>query len=367
MSRIYALLVPSYEAHGIVRDMLNLAEGLMARGDTVDLVVVRGDGEVSSPRPAGMGLVSLRVEPDEPPARPLAQYLRAERPHTLFSTTHGVNLAAISARQRIELPMRLVVSVRRTVSEIVKAKPGQAQRLRRQFNARYPLADCIHAVSDGVANDLARVTGLPRKRIAVVPEPVVTPAFLRRIQAPIDHPWFAAAAPPVVLAMGRLLPRRNFGGLIRAFAKIHARRPMRLIILGEGRARPRLENLARELGVAHHIALPGFLANPFAYLREAAVLAAFAGQARQTRLVIGAMACATPVGMIGTRGFRPAVHDSLNLVPRVPAGDDSALSSAIESMMTEPPTQAALRAGADPFTSAHYLERMMSLLDGDAV
>ncbi|MGB5494721.1 MAG: glycosyltransferase, partial [Sedimenticolaceae bacterium] len=78
-------------------------------------------------------------------------------------------------------------------------------------------------------------------------------------------------AVPVILGAGRLTEQKDFATLLRAFARMQALRPVRLVILGEGRLRGELERLADELGVGDRVALPGFTTNPYAWLARAAL------------------------------------------------------------------------------------------------
>jgi glycosyltransferase involved in cell wall biosynthesis len=98
----------------------------------------------------------------------------------------------------------------------------------------YPRADTIIAISNGIADDVAHVTGLPRERIATIYNPVITPELQEKARAPLDHPWFTPGSPPVLLGVGRLVVQKDFPTLIKAFARVRAVRPTRLIILGEG-------------------------------------------------------------------------------------------------------------------------------------
>src|SRR5690606_14177949 len=56
-----------------------------------------------------------------------------------------------------------------------------------------------------------------------------------------DHPWLAAGEPPVILAVGRLEAQKDYPTLLRAFAKLRAIRPARLVILGEGSLREKIQ------------------------------------------------------------------------------------------------------------------------------
>ena len=79
---------------------------------------------------------------------------------------------------------------------------------------------------------------------------------LGREPAPLPAP------PPIVLGLGRLIEEKGFDVLLRAWPQVIAALPeARLLIAGDGPARPALERLAAELGVAARVefvgALPG--------------------------------------------------------------------------------------------------------------
>jgi glycosyltransferase involved in cell wall biosynthesis len=66
------------------------------------------------------------------------------------------------------------------------------------------------------------------------------------------------AAPPTVLAVGRLDPRKGHGLLVEALGRLTAEgTEARVVIVGEGPERATLERLARELGVNDRLSLPG--------------------------------------------------------------------------------------------------------------
>jgi glycosyltransferase involved in cell wall biosynthesis len=141
----------------------------------------------------------------------------------------------------------------------------------------YGLADAIVAVSDGVGDDVAAFTGLPRERIQTIYNPVVPDDVDQLAAEPVNHPWFLAGAAPVVLGAGRLHQQKDFPTLVRAFARVRKERPVRLVIFGESEhgdtdsQREALMKVAGELGVAEDVSLPGWTANLFAYMARAAV------------------------------------------------------------------------------------------------
>jgi len=185
------------------------------------------------------------------------------------------------------------------------------------------------AVSRGVADDLARLTGLPREKIQVIYNPVVTPELFVKAEEPLGHPWFAAGEPPVILGVGRLHEAKDFQTLIRAFALVRKKRVARLVILGEGEERPKLEALVRELGLEEEVALPGFVDNPFKYMKRAGVFVLSSQWEGFGNVLVEAMACGTPVVSTACPSGPEEILENGRWGRLVSVGDVDALAEAI--------------------------------------
>ena len=139
---------------------------------------------------------------------------------------------------------------------------------------------------------------------------------------------------PFFLASSRFVPRKNVGGLLRAYGRYRAaeaaagRAPWRLVVLGDGPERPALGALAERAG---GVTLAGF--------RQAEELPAYYGLAGafvhaplvdQWGLVVNeAMASGLPVAVSDRAGCaRDLVHDGDNGVRFDPA-DEGALAQAL--------------------------------------
>jgi len=252
-----ALFLPSLRGGGAERVMLNLAEGFAQRGFCVDLVLAKAEGPYLKDVSKEVRVVDLKASRVIKSLPSLVRYLRSEKPDAMLSAMGHANIVAVWARSLAMVSTRVVVSEHGNLTLSVQNAPTKRRRfmpwLMRFF---YPRANGIIAVSKGVADDLAGVIGLPRKRITVIYNPVVTPELLQKAQEPIDHPWFRPGEPPVILGVGRLTRQKDFPTLIRAFALVQKKRPARLMILGEGEERPKLEALVRELGLENGLWMP---------------------------------------------------------------------------------------------------------------
>jgi len=240
------------------------------------------------------------------------------------------NLVAVWAKLLSGSPTRLIVSEHNTLSQETQNDDKWRTRLLPQLIRRsYPRADGIVAVSRGVADDLARTAGLCRRSIDVVYNPVVTPKLKREMEAPVSHPWFRRGEPPVVLGVGRLSRQKDFPTLVHAFAAVRRHRPARLMILGEGPERSRLENLIVELGIGEDVALPGWVAGAPSYMAHAATFVLSSRWEGLPTVIIEALYAGVPVVATDCPSGPSEILDGGRHGELIPVGDRGALANAI--------------------------------------
>lgn len=290
-----AIFLPSLEGGGAERAMSKLAVGFANRGISVDLVLARKIGPYLQQVPATVRVVNLDSHRVIASIPRLVRYLRKEKPACLISALSHANVVAIFSHLLAMSPAKLVVSER--------APPFQAQSnakfLRDQLlpfliRTLYNYADHVIAISHGVANQLA-ILGVAHNKVAVIYNPVVDDTLLDRAKENVDHPWFVPHAPPVIVAAGRLAKEKDFQTLIRAFSLVRRTREVRLMILGEGENRTELHNLAQELGVADDVSLPGFVENPYKYMKRAKAFTLSSLFEGFSNVLVEAMACGVPI------------------------------------------------------------------------
>jgi glycosyltransferase involved in cell wall biosynthesis len=132
-----------------------------------------------------------------------------------------------------------------------------------------------------------------RSRISIVPNPV----DLERIQSlALDSRELLPLPPhiPMILAVGRLSPQKDFATLLRAFSEVRRMRDAVLVILGEGDERHALSKLASDLKVSDSVMMPGFVANPFVYMKRAAVFVLSSRYEGLPNVLLHAVALGTP-------------------------------------------------------------------------
>jgi glycosyltransferase involved in cell wall biosynthesis len=319
--------------------MLNLSQGFADQGVSVDLVLAQAEGPYMDQVPESVRLVELngrrRSSRRTLASLPgLVRYLRGARPAGMLSALTRANLAAVWARRLAGVPTRVVISEQNTWSPRMQESPGRYTRMLLWMAGRfYPWADQITAVSEGSADDLHHVARIPRERIAVVHNPVVTPELRLKARASLDHPWFEQGQPPALLAVGRLTTQKDYPTLVRAFAKVRANRPARLVILGEGRERPALETMVEQFGLVRDVSLPGFVDNPYAYMARAAVFVLSSKWEGLPTVLIEAMHCGAPVVSMDCPSGPREILQHGRYGRLVPVGDVAALADAIEATL----------------------------------
>jgi glycosyltransferase involved in cell wall biosynthesis len=332
-----AFFYPSMRGGGAERVLVNLVDGLVAKGVSVDVVLAAAEGPLLGELSPSARVVVLGSRRVLPCVLPLARYLRQERPRVLLSSMSHANVVALWARALSRVSVPVVVTVHNTLSITSRnAKAAHGRLWPYLIRAFYPRADAIVAVSRAAADDLAQTAGIPRERIEVIYNPVIPPTLRQQAERVPDHPWFAPGQPPVVLGVGRLTRQKDFPNLIRAFAELRRRRAVRLVILGEGEERATLTALVSELGLDADVALPGFRDNVAAYMARSAVFALSSAWEGLPTVLIEALAAGTRVVSTDCpSGPREILQDG-RLGALVPVDDPQALARAINAALDQP-------------------------------
>ena len=362
-----AIFIPSLDDGGAQRLILNLSHGFTERGYNTDLVLAQATGAYYSEIPKLVRVVDLKASRVISSLPALVRYLRRERPQAMLCALNYANIIALWAKRLAGVSTSIIVSEHNTLSIAVRNAHLWRQRLMPNLISRfYPWADDIVTVSQGVAKDLSELTGLPKERIKTIYNPVVTPNLAQKAQASLDHPWFKAGEPPVVLAVGRLNPQKDFPTLIKAFAQVCQNHAARLLILGEGSERPALESLIEKLGLTNQVSLPGFVINPYSYMARAHVFVLSSRWEGLGNVLIEAMYCGTPI--ISTdcpHGPREILQDG-KYGQLVPVGDVAALAQAIKRSLHSRHNQPPLpQESWQPFELNTVMDQYLNLLVGN--
>lgn len=183
--------------------------------------------------------------------------------------------------------------------------------------------------------DPRAMTALPN-----VPDLVCVRTQVQALRGSAPSPLPAElAGRPVVLFVGRLIPKKRAELVIRAFAEIDARLGAVLAIVGDGPLRPELEVLADQLGIRSRVHFAGFV-QPREVLRWYALARVFVLPSSETWgvVVLESLAAGVPVIVSDEVGCVEDVVRDPALGTVVPARSQEALRDALQrELHREPP------------------------------
>lgn len=275
--------LPSLGGGGAERLAAQLATALASRGHEITLVTDTESEEnagyvASAVRQVRLGLGHGRN------VISLARLLRETKPHVSMSALSGQNLKHMVAAA-------LAGRLSRAVQSYHGFFEGEPRLLSRMSYLLTPLSSRLMArtvcVSDCLRADLLRRFHASRTRTLRIYNgvPLASDKQLRRG----EH----SSANPIVLACGRLTADKNFGLLVRAFARMkHA--DARLVILGEGPERHTLEAEAARLHLRDRVSLPGY-SDAASWYDKASCVALSSTREAFGLVVVEALAAGLPV------------------------------------------------------------------------
>lgn len=379
-----AILVYDLRASGVVLNALRIAKAALQANLRTELWVMNDLGPMGRDLPAGLHLRRLHQGPPGQhralasvksiPA--LAAALRTVRPRALFSAGNHVHAFAVAGHRLARVPdVKLIGRVSNALAATAPRKRsglwGKALRAiaiaweRMQFRAM----DQLVAVSHELGSDLVTHGQVDSRTVAIIPNGVDAGWIAARATEPLDHPWFAPGAPPVVLAVGRLSRQKNFDQLIRAFAMLRQKRVARLVIIGHGKDKDRdaLQAQARALGVDGDLWLAGYQANPYRFMARARLFAMTSLWEGGSNVLIEALACGLPIVATACPTGVREVLEGLPDGRLVAIGDAGATAEAMHELLVQPhnplPSSSTLR----DYQLSVCLARYQTLLNSAAV
>jgi len=347
--------------------LVNLAQGFAMMGTNLDFVVKNAGSSYLESLPPEVKLVELDSYQRNDQKKATIQYLMEKKPSAILSSKEENNLLAVRSRIKSGSSTKIVLRASTNISAQYRSKhrnPLKHWITTKRMKEAYSAADSIVAVSQGVAEDVNRITGIPLRKIHVINNPVAGPSLYDKASAPVHHPWFNETGVPVISGIGRLGNAKDFETLIRAFSKVRAKLDCRLFILGEGRQHSRLKQLSVDLGLENDIELPGFVANPYCFLARSSLFVLSSRWEGSPNTLTEALALGVPVVSTDCdSGPREILQDG-RYGPLVPVGNPDLLAEAIFRTLAEPPDSEKLKEAVEGYTYLNSAEHYLGILKG---
>ena len=361
--RHIAIVLPNLIGGGAEHVQLLLAEEFVRADHKVTFVLRERRGELL-PRAEAVGnVVSLDCARVRQVLLPLVGTLRRVQPDAVAAAMWPLTGLTGLANKMAGRPARLVVSEHTDLFAARSLKRAERIILRHFGRQIYGLADAVVAVSSGVADSLVDVAGLPRDRISVIYNPVRpdTDVAPKPADCPLLHWWRGGDG--AIVAVGSLKPAKAYGDLVAAMEHLNTNHDYRLVIIGEGSERPRIEAAVAAAGLQDRVRLIGYRADPYTLLREADVFALSSHWEGLGNVLVEALSVGLRVVSTDCRSGPSEILSGGRYGRLVPVADPKALARAIHEARTggfdRNAAIARAREFAPPIAARRYLDLLL--------
>ena len=332
-----AIFIDDFSATGVVVNSIAIARRLHDRGCAVRLVASQAEGALLDTvtivglLPAGNTKASRRgrLRRSIPEFR---NQLKAFAPDVLFSAGNHGHLASVMASRGLS-GCRTIVRISNDLDHMIDGKPVRPfSRWWRvlKFRTVAAFADRLVFVSPHLLRSEAVLGKGAIRKAVVIPNGVDAEAVRERAAEPVSHRWLSDVGEhPLVLAVGRLAPQKNFDNLLRAVAIARRSRPVRLLLTGSGPLKQALQEHAAALGISEAVEFMAPVSNPIPFIAGASVLALSSWWEGSSNVLLEALACGTPIVASRTAGSAEDVLDSGRYGLLVDPGDPEAMAAAL--------------------------------------
>lgn len=264
-----AILLPDLRFGGAERVAVNLANNFAERGYEIDMVLLNARGEFLAELNPLVNIFNLDAPRLRNALYPLIKYLKMRTPHSCLASMWPLTTIAILANLLSLTKTKVIVS-EHTVWSKSNLFKNTLTRIAIKLSTRltFPLASGIVCVSEGAANDLSDISGVERKKIKVIYNPIIKTNLTKNTLARSPLEWWNGTHKKV-LAVSALIPEKDYKTLLDAFRITISSTYAKLLILGDGECREEIENTISDYKLKEHVFLGGFVTDPHPYYKRA--------------------------------------------------------------------------------------------------
>lgn len=352
----------SLEPGGVERDAMRFTKAWREHGVDAQIALGRWEGKLIEEAPDVPWIIPhkgrlARIDTESLwMMQQLPAIVRQAQPDILFFPSNGLMAVAVATRLRLGAACPPIVL--RPSNSLDERHSSPLRRVLSRFvmRAHSRIYAAVVAMAPPVRDEIMLEMGVAPERVETINNASMTAADAARLAeardaTPRNHQGRH------YLGVGRLAPQKNFALLMRAFARI-ATPQDRLTIVGEGDERPALEQLARTLGIAERVSLPGHRSPIDAFAQaDAFILSSdFEGV---PAVVAEALAAGIPIVATDCTVALPMMIENVGRL--VPIKDEDALAAAMAAICDDVPDVPAMRARAALFTMEATVERWIAL------
>ncbi len=246
----------------------------------------------------------------------LYRFFKNEKPQVVHTSGAEANFHGVLAAKLARVPV--------VISEEIGI-PSQSKMAKRIFKFVYNLSDVVIGNSKPVMAYLRDENQVKAQKLVTVANPLVFKEIGERPERTEDI--FR------IVSVSRLEPVKNIESVLRVIADLLSEQyKIHYTIVGEGKHRPVLEALVKELGIEEYVAFAGYQSNPLPFLQSADLYVLTSFTEGFSNSLAEAMYSETP--SLSTRvGAAEAIISEGENGWLVPPGDDAVLLLKLKAIL----------------------------------
>jgi len=332
------IVITNLQGGGAERSILNLASGLIRRGNSVRLILL--EDRIDHALPPGIeplfaakrgqtiskGWIGKRVAAWRL-RRLIVNDLAGERADLIISTLPFADEVVRIARLR-NVWFRITNTLSGEISGLKSISVKKAKRRLARYRRLYSGQNLI-AVSEGVAEDLRERIGIRSVKTTTIYNPIDLEEIHRLSRATdIDFP-----PAPFIVHAGRFVPQKRHDLLFDAF--VASKLPHQLVLMTK--SSQRLRSLIAAKGLTDRVIVVGFVPNPFPWYARASAMVLSSDFEGFPNVLVEGLACGTPVVSTDCLSGPNEILTGALRQYLSPCGDASALGRNLASVVESPP------------------------------
>ena len=263
--------LPNLQVGGAEKVICHIANLLVKSSYKIDIVAVNDFNNSISEINEKIRIINLSSKKTIFSFFKFLRYVYREKPDVVISTFN--NTSCISSIIKLIFYRKLRLIIRKPISPLYNL--GIIDSLYKLFNPFvHSVANHIVVPSSEMYKDLHKARVFYKRKLVFIPNPL-NQANIISLSKKKEVNFITG---PYIIMVARLEKQKDFNTIIHAYAKVKEKIDIKMLILGEGSLRNSLEKKIKFLGLEKNILLPGFVKNPYYYIKnsEVFILSSFA-------------------------------------------------------------------------------------------
>lgn len=269
-----SIIIPNLEIGGAEKNAVLIANEFISKGYAVDMVLMNARGDLIYKLDERVRIIDLKCASKIQIFSQLKSYLMTHQVDTILAFMFPVTLMTAWACKIYSPKTKIVLTERTSYSKEFFKKRNlnlfHKIACKILMNVTYPFANSVILVSQDALKELKKFLYIQNSKINyhVIYNPVDR---AKNNHDAFPQDFLAWDKPDVfkILAVGRLRQEKNYPLLLRAFKIFIQTIDARLIILGDGPERSKLEEMIQQLDLKGKVFLPGKHIDPSVFYQRA--------------------------------------------------------------------------------------------------